>query len=139
MNKRQDNILVERLKKLFFLGAIVVIVPLSIREFFLKESEDEEIAKYPRYTVGEVTKAVQVVGPSSEKLNLFTYQVGDSSYTGNEPGSLPDGQTLFLVKYSTKHPQYYKFYKQVPLLPTHIPPPEGWAEPPYRVPAEDLE
>ena len=139
MNKRQDNILVERLKKLFFLGAIVVIVPLSIREFFLKESEDEEIAKYPRYTVGEVTKAVQVVGPSSEKLNLFTYQVGDSSYTGNEPGSLPDGQNLFLVKYSTKHPQYYKFYNRVPLLPTHIPPPEGWAEPPYRVPAEDLE
>lgn len=139
MNKRQDNILVERLKKLFFLGAIVVIVPLSIREFFLKEREDEEIAKYPRYTVGEVTKAVQVVGPSSEKLNLFTYQVGDSSYTGNEPGSLPDGQNLFLVKYSTKHPQYYKFYKRVPLLPTHVPPPEGWAAPPYRVPAKDLE
>ena len=139
MNKQQDNNLFERLKNLFFIGASVVLILLAIRGFIIKGSENEEIAKYPRYTIGAVTDAVVVIGPSSEKLNRFTYQVGDSSYKGNEPGSLPDGQTLFLVKYSTKHPQYYKFYRRVPLLPTHIPPPEGWAEPPYPVPAKDLE
>ena len=138
MNKQHDSNLFERLKNLFFIGVAIVLILLAIREFYIKGGEDEEIAKYPRYTLGEVTDAVQVIGPNSEKLNRFTYQVGDSSYSGSEPGSLPDGQNLFLVKYSTKHPQYHKFYKRVPLLPTHIPPPEGWAEPPYPVPAENL-
>ena len=80
-----------------------------------------------------------MIGPSPESLSFFAYQVGDSTYAGTSPGDVPDGQNRFLVKYSTKHPQYYKFYKRVPLLPTHIPPPNGWAAPPFSVPPEDLE
>ena len=102
-------------------------------------NEDKEVDCYPRYTAGEVTRTSYVLGPSPHSVTFFSYQVGDSTYTGNDTGRSPDSQTRFLVKYSTKHPQYYKFYKRVPLLPTHVPPPDGWAEPPYPVLAKDLE
>ena len=133
------EIVVDRLKTLIAVGGMGIIAVASFFAFRHNNRRDADLAAYPRYTVGQVTRTTYVIGPSPESLSFFAYQVGDSTYTGTSPGDLPDGQTLFLVKYSTQHPQYYKFYKRVPLLPSHIPPPEGWATPPYPVPAKDLE
>lgn len=135
---KQNSTSSERFKNVAAIAVVVILVPVFIHEFLLMNKEDEEVNTRPRYTVGKVTKTSYVISASPHSVTFFTYQAGDSTYTGNDTGSVPDGQNLFLVKYSTKHPQYYKFYKRVPLLPTHVPPPEGWAEPPYPVPAEDL-
>ena len=134
-----SELIVDRLKTaatIAVLGAIAIVVCYEIH---LRNLVNADLEAFPRYTAGEVIKRGYVIGPSPHSATLFAYTVGDSTYIKGGPDELPDGQTRFLVKYSTQHPQYYKFYKQMPLLPTHIPPPEGWAEPPYRVPAEDLE
>ena len=130
---------VDRLKSAGVLLMLLVIAGCFIAAWRDENHQDDELAAYPRYTVGEITTTGYIVGPNSHSYAKFAYQVGDSTYTGDEDGDLPDGQNRFLVKYSTKHPQYYKFYKRVPLLPTHVPPPDGWAEPPYPVLAKDLE
>lgn len=130
---------VDRLKSVAVAVGMGVIAAAAFYTFRDKRREEAEIAAYPRYTVAEITKTGHVISPSSHSYAKFAYQMGGSTYIGDEDGDLPDGQNRFLVKYSTKHPQYYKFYKRVPLLPTHIPPPNGWAAPPFSVPPEDLE
>ena len=134
-----SDIRMDRLKTVGTLVMLCVIAVCTFLAFRRMHVEKNEIEVFPRYTVGEVIRSAYVLGPSPEQVILFTYQVGDSTYKGNGSGDVPDGQNRFLVKYSTQHPQYYKFYKRVPLLPTYIPPPDGWAEPPYPVPPEDLE
>lgn len=130
---------VDRLKSAAVLAMLLVIAGCFIAALRNKNHRDDELAAYPRYTVGEITATGYIVGPNSHSYAKFAYQVGDSTYTGDEDGDLPEGRTRFLVKYSTRHPKYYKFYKRVSLLSNHVPPPEGWAEPPFPVAPEDLE
>ncbi|GAB3638230.1 hypothetical protein GCM10027422_38200 [Hymenobacter arcticus] len=133
---------IERLKTLLAIAVPVIIIPLFIYEFRQKNQERAEIAAYAHYTVGEVTRTSYVVGPNSESIIHFTYQVGDSTYEGTEPGDLVNGRTRFLVRFSTKNPSYYEGYKQVP-IPYYVPPPppEGWAKLPPKldVPAGALD
>lgn len=120
---------VARLKTVFALAIPILLLPLFIYAFQQKSQERAEIAAYAHYTVGEVNRIGYVVGPNSERIIHFTYQVGDSIYEGSESGDLVDGRTRFLVKFSTKTPGYYESYKQLH-IPYYVapPPPEGWAK-----------
>lgn len=134
--------LIDWLKTAVALAVPVVVVPLCIYTFLQKRQEETEITAYPRYTVGEVVETGVVISPSSHGYSLFTYQVGDSVYTQEGPDEVSKGHTRFLVKFSTQHPTYYKFYERVP-IPYYVPPPppEGWANlpPELDVPAGALD
>ena len=131
--------LMERLKNIVGIGVLIAAPVAMFYEYKHFKTKEYNLETSSRYTVGEVVKTGYVISPSSHGYTEFVYQVGDSAYTGYEDTRTPAGQTLFLVRYSTQHPEYYDFYNRVPLLPTNIPPPEGWAEPPYPVLAKDLE
>lgn len=91
---------------------------------------------------GGATSTGYVIGPNSESIIHFTYQVSDSTYEGTEPGDLVNGRTRFLVRFSTKNPANYEGYKRV-FIPYYVPapPPEGWAKlpPQLDVPAGVLD
>lgn len=134
--------LVDRLKTLVALAVPIILVPTFIY-FFLQDSRQKaEIKAYGHYTVGEVTSTGYVIGPNSESIIHFTYQVGDSTYEGTEPGDLVNGRTRFLVKFSTKNPGLYQGYKQIPIsYYVPAPPPAGWAKlpPELSIPAGALD
>lgn len=121
----------DRLKTLVAIAVPIVILPLFIYLYLQDNHKKAELAIYAHYTVGEVTSTSYVIGPSSESIIHFTYQVGDSTYEGTEPGDLVNGRTRFLVRFSTKNPNHYQGYKQLS-IPYYVPPPppEGWAKPP---------
>jgi len=121
--------LVDRLKTVAAIG-IAIATPIALYYGFHQKSlEQADLAAHPRYTVGEVVKTGVVISASSHGYSLFTYQVGDSIYTQEGPDEVPKGHTRFLVKFSTQHPTYYKFYERIP-IPYYVPapPPEGWAK-----------
>lgn len=132
----------DRLKTLIALAVPAILIPLFIYLLLQDDKQKAELAAHAHYTVGEVTRTGYVIGPNSESIIHFTYQVGDSTYEGTEPGDLVNSRTRFLVRFSTKNPANYESYKRVP-IPYYVPapPPEGWAKlpPELDVPADALD
>jgi hypothetical protein len=132
----------ERLKTVVVIGGMLILAGFAVDAYFYQNHKRVELTAHPRYTVGEVVKTGVVISPSSHGYSLFTYQVGDSVYTQEGPDEIPKGHTRFLVKFSTQHPTYYKFYERVP-IPYYVPPPppEGWAKlpPELDIPAGTLD
>lgn len=141
--QRQNTTLVEsgneRLKTIM---AIVILVIISASLFYglrQKNMQEVELTKYPRYTIGEIIKTGYTIGPNSHSYTRFSYQVGDSVYIKSGPEAVPSSHTRFLVKFSAKNPEYYKFYENIPIpYYIEIAPREGWVKPPPEVATEDL-
>ncbi|WP_046244421.1 hypothetical protein [Hymenobacter terrenus] len=131
---------VDRLKTVAAIVVIVASVGVIVNGFSRRSHRQAELAASSRYTIGEIVKKTYVIGPSSHSATRFAYTVGDSTYVKPGPDEVPDGRTRFLVKFSTRHPEYYQFYERVPIPYTITEaPPEGWPEPPFSVAPEDME
>jgi hypothetical protein len=132
----------DRFKKALTIVLLLITAACFVTGLSYMRQKDAEMAAYGHYTVGEVTRTGYVIGPNSESIIHFTYQVGNSTYEGTEPGDLVNGRTRFLVRFSTKNPATYEGYKRVP-IPYYVPvpPPEGWAKLPSEldVPAGALD
>lgn len=131
-----QNKWIERIKTLFALLGPFAFVCGGY--FYIKKNK--ELATYPSYTIGTVTRTSYVVGPSSHDVAFFVYTVNDSLYSTSTSNKISNGESRFLVKFSSRDPALCRFYKAVP-IPDSIQtaPPGGWTKPPFPVPAEVLE
>ena len=132
--------LVDRLKTVAAVAVVLGTLAIWLYLFQETKREDAILASAPRYTIGGVTHSSYVVGPSSGKVVFFVYRVRDSVYTGSVSGTPVNGQERLLIKFSARQPGVYKAYDYVPVPAGNLePPPGGWLEPPFPVPAEMLE
>ena len=95
----------------------------------------DALGKAPRYTIGYVTKTGYSIGPSSHSDVDFTYTVNDSTYVSSGTGDVPAGCQRCLVKFAAHAPELRTLYNGI-CVPQDVSdaPPEGWMEPPFRVP-----
>ena len=130
---------VDRLKTVAVIGGMLICAYLFIDGFYNRHVKLTDIAAHPRYTIGQVSRTSYAIGPSPQNIVFFEYRVGDSIYGGNNSGQLLSEGDRFLVKFSSAKPSYHESYNRV-RIPSSIinAPPEGWAEPPFEVPAELL-
>lgn len=131
---------VDRLKTVVAVVGPIAIGIAAIFGWRDKHQQKAEMAAYPRYTIGTVTGSKYVVGPSPHTATFFTYEVNDSTYTSDITGSVPDGQTRCLLRFSARHPEYHEFYERVPIPDSIIQaPPAGWPALPFPAAAENME
>lgn len=98
-----------------------------------------KLRKHHRYTIGNVYKTHWSV--KSGKFADYCFTVGGVEYEGGEK-ALPDMRLAggrYVVKFHPPDPGIHVIYYRAPVPDSVGPaPPEGWAAPPFPVPAQVL-